>query len=166
MKDFFDIYSDTDKSQAKKRLRLSVIMYCAASAAIIGVCAAFVLLYVEIDRFLWLSVTVNFILTVSFFWLSVLFFCVKLKNLRAENSLYRAFDNAEFVYRGGVFTGENGARKLNRIEYSVLGFDVNGERAELLLRKGSYFEFATGKKYELKTMGDVITAVREVEKDD
>ncbi len=163
MNGFTEIYSENDRRAAKSAVGYSLLIFVAVTAVFVGLCAAFVVLYFKHETMLYLSFTVNFIITVAFVWFTVIFFCEIFSEKRERLRFYGILDNAVFEYYTGTFTGTNGFVKLDRVEYDKYRFESEDGQRVLLLMRGAVIPFRTGRTYDVAAVGDRVTAYKEAD---
>lgn len=153
-----DLYSEKDRRFASARLRNAILVYVIASVICVTVCVLFVILYTKKEQLFWLCVIVDFLLTVGLFWFTVIYFAEIIPERHGKLRLFKVMDNAVFKSVRVAFCGVSGAKKIDRTEYTECAFESGEEQIKLYVLPGAEKAFDIGGAYELRMMGERITA--------
>lgn len=162
MTDSTRIYSQSDKQLAQRAARNALTIYCLTAVGFAAVCAGFVVLFDYVNSLLTLCVAVNFLLSIAFFWYTVIFFYTVYPRKRERSRFFKIMDGALITRACGIFVGAGDTVTVGKVEYSEALFEIDGQREALLVLSGVTLPFVAGIKYDLQKIGERITAFAEV----
>lgn len=161
MNGFTEIYGENDRQNAAKAVKNSLVAYCLTALGFAAVSVGFVVLYINVNFLLWLCAILNFVITVAFFWFTVLFFYAAFPEKLERFRFFKQSDGALISRVDGTFVGVGETVTVTKVKYAELLFDVTGETQTLYVLHDAPVSFTAGKKYEIKKIGDRVTAFRE-----
>lgn len=166
MDGFKQVYNAEDARSASVKCAKAIAVYSAAAVIYVALCAMFVLLYTLAQVHVLICFFADFLLTVLFSWISVLFFTVRFRRLRAEKRFFRIFENSNTVYFRGAYCGEDGECIQDGIKcrrYVFLPGD--GQKKIFLIKNTAEISLFSDIIYDIKIAGDYIEAYKEADSD-
>ncbi|MCH5158113.1 MAG: hypothetical protein J1F33_02835 [Clostridiales bacterium] len=158
-----ELYPEKDRQSAASARTKSLLIYVVISVFCVAVCALFVVLYTKHEKLLFLCAAIDFVITVGLIWYSVLYFAHVFPKYTGKLRIYKVMENAVTKTLSLTFVSAKEKKVIEHVEYVYCEFESDGESIELLVAPGWENVFKAGRRYEIKVMGERVTAFCEAD---